>query len=112
MNTDQRKGLGVFDWKNIMATPHRCPVCNGCGKIYTGEMNTAGRVSNPCHACLGSGVLWDCSNLTRYPYKYYKYIPERWNDWPCSPTEFGDNPNGPQITCGNTAWCVICGGQP
>lgn len=46
-------------------TPHRCPVCSGCGNVplgfYTGfpmrDANTTAEVET-CRACSGRGVLW------------------------------------------------------
>ncbi len=38
--------------------PHKCPVCNGAGKLedYVEEFEL---VTGPkCHACNGAGVLW------------------------------------------------------
>jgi len=36
--------------------PHRCPVCDGSGRIAEPE-STVG--SRPCHACSGSGIVWE-----------------------------------------------------
>jgi len=49
-----------------MATPHKCPVCEGCGKVqwppgYTGSpffaaMRTDGYT---CPTCNGTGIVWE-----------------------------------------------------
>ena len=33
----------------------KCPVCNGTGKISTGNSSTAGPVEEVCHGCGGKG---------------------------------------------------------
>jgi len=48
-----------------MATPHRCPVCNGVGTVPPGfyEGNHSGTSISTqratCKACGGSGLVWD-----------------------------------------------------
>lgn len=40
-------------------TPHCCPVCNGTGKVpRSGDFST-GSTHVECHACGGSGIVWD-----------------------------------------------------
>lgn len=43
------------------AVPHKCPVCEGKGKVEAGfySLPTDTSVSDPmCRACAGSGVVW------------------------------------------------------
>ena len=46
-----------------MATPHRCPVCNGVGKVPAGfySMGIASTTSMPetCRSCNGTGIIWE-----------------------------------------------------
>jgi DnaJ-class molecular chaperone len=50
-----------------MATPHKCPVCNGQGKVQTppwlpGDQDTwsAGNIEvYECRVCNGTGVIWE-----------------------------------------------------
>ncbi len=46
-----------------MATPHKCPVCFGKGKVPVGFYGDQGSdASEPqCRSCHGQGVLWDYS---------------------------------------------------
>jgi hypothetical protein len=50
-----------------MSMPHKCPVCNGTGKVSI-PPNTPGDVGSwtsdergpwDCHACKGTGILWE-----------------------------------------------------
>ena len=49
-----------------MAIPHCCPVCNGAGTTakppyVAGDQETwyASDCRFPCHACKGSGIVWE-----------------------------------------------------
>jgi hypothetical protein len=50
-----------------MATPHKCPVCNGQGKLQTppwlpGDQETwsAGSIEvYECRVCKGTGIIWE-----------------------------------------------------
>lgn len=53
-----------------MGAPHKCPVCNGAGRFPTAMPFGPGGGSaiyadgawwKSCHACAGSGVLWEPS---------------------------------------------------
>ena len=52
-----------------MATPHKCPICNGTGSVpkgfYKGSTNDTG--IEECKACI-KGIIWDYTN-----YEYYSY---------------------------------------
>lgn len=52
-----------------MATPHRCPVCNGTGSVlkgfYEGSNNATG--IEECRACT-KGIIWDYTNIEYYSY--------------------------------------------
>jgi hypothetical protein len=51
----------VSDWPVQVSsgkTPHKCPVCQGSGRVYGYLTTTAGAQSTECHACGGKGVLW------------------------------------------------------
>src|SRR5208282_6077669 len=54
-----------------LSTPHKCPVCNGRGKVPAGFYGDQGTdVSEPpCRSCHGSGLVWsnDCPMLPIYP---------------------------------------------
>jgi hypothetical protein len=45
-------------------TPHRCPVCNGVGRVKFdpldpfNESSTTAPTSWQCHGCGGAGVVW------------------------------------------------------
>lgn len=39
-------------------TPHRCPVCEGSGR-YTTPLGTETAATKTCHACGGTGVVWE-----------------------------------------------------
>jgi len=36
--------------------PHRCPVCDGSGRIVDLSLTSGG---GPCHACSGTGIVWE-----------------------------------------------------
>lgn len=49
--------------------PHKCPVCDGCGKFYSQPTNNIyeklvdvkdeqGRIVKNCYPCQGKGILW------------------------------------------------------
>ncbi len=38
-----------------MSTPHKCPVCEGTGKV----VDALRRERIDCRACSGSGVVWE-----------------------------------------------------
>ena len=63
-----------------MATPHRCPICNGTGTVpadFYGEPGTSlERVC--CRGCYGSGIVWDYS----VPYSVPDYFPPDYINWP------------------------------
>ncbi len=47
-------------------TPHKCPVCNGNGKVASGFYNqTSGHWSTvdstpeTCRSCNGKGIVWE-----------------------------------------------------
>lgn len=50
-----------------MGTPHKCPVCNGTGKVSTpphiaGDVEVYGSSNGytwQCNACKGSGIVWE-----------------------------------------------------
>lgn len=48
-----------------MATPHKCPVCNGEPKIVAG-------FDLMCTTCKGSGIVWDGPVMRRYPFENIK----------------------------------------
>lgn len=54
-----------------MATPHKCPVCNGSGKVYLPPppiTNTAVFDEfKTCNACNGSGVVWEQDSINTWP---------------------------------------------
>lgn len=47
--------------------PHKCPVCEGCGKVLTegakidwdGMFRAGLPTSKNCNACNGKGIVWD-----------------------------------------------------
>ncbi len=58
-----------------MSTPHKCPVCQGCGTVpaeFYGDQG-ANASKQTCRTCAGSGVIWDYSayppNYSEPPYK-------------------------------------------
>lgn len=59
-----------------MATPHKCPVCNGTGTVPNQESTAA---TKQCPACHGACVLWDRAT---YPLPFQQ-PPEPW----CPPSE-------------------------
>lgn len=62
-----------------MATPHKCPICNGTGKVrkleeYCGPYDTTTTYPRfdfyvSCRACNGSGILWE--PVTEIPNLHY-----------------------------------------
>ncbi len=44
--------------------PHKCPVCNGEGIKNTGYGFQA-TTKEECHACKGSGIVWEMGNDLR-----------------------------------------------
>jgi hypothetical protein len=70
-----------------MTTPHKCPVCNGKGElgrkkarsnatVLRTETNKNGKPRQvfQCHACIGTGVLWDFNTFTTSPLQF-PFIP-------------------------------------
>ena len=51
-----------------MPTPHKCPVCEGTGKLADLYCTASER---QCHACHGSGILWP----------HYDHPPSTPMDW-------------------------------
>jgi hypothetical protein len=47
---------------NTGKTPHKCPVCEGSGKLMTANKNKDAyanyAVETNCHACEGKGIVW------------------------------------------------------
>lgn len=41
-----------------MSEPHKCPVCNGEGKVYDPDATSTG-LTKTCHACSGTGIVWE-----------------------------------------------------
>jgi len=60
-----------------MSTPHRCPVCGGSGKVGAVDCfgqhvaTTAGLLTNPCHACNGTGIVWE-PTMEPPTYRWFK----------------------------------------
>ncbi len=61
---DRLEGMTITEdeMKNFIKTPHKCPVCNGCG---TWELESLEEVSNNhgskyliCKPCEGKGIVW------------------------------------------------------
>lgn len=71
-----------------MATPHKCPVCNGTGSVpkgfYEGSNNATG--IEGCKACAGFGIIWDFTNQEYFTYPSYTV---------------GIKPNSPCDNCSN-----------
>ena len=47
-----------------MTTPHKCPVCGGHGKLpdkWGGTGTYMPTATRQCHACKGTGVVWEPS---------------------------------------------------
>ena len=48
-------------------TPHRCPVCNGVGKVPAGFYSMANALASTepeqCRACNGTGIMWSNETL-------------------------------------------------
>lgn len=42
--------------KKVEPKPHKCPVCEGCGKKYVEGLR--GDNSFDCHGCHGKGIVW------------------------------------------------------
>ena len=40
-----------------MATPYKCPICNGEGMIYP-YYQTTSTAKIKCHGCNGTGIIW------------------------------------------------------
>jgi hypothetical protein len=41
--------------------PHRCPLCNGVGKVWDIKIDGMPHFGSPsrnCHSCIGSGIVW------------------------------------------------------
>lgn len=51
-----------YDTPLSSPVPHKCPVCEGSGKIWCQEdkslTSAANRYYKLCHSCLGSGIVW------------------------------------------------------
>lgn len=49
-----------------MSTPHKCPVCDGTGKVRHPDANQWEQlpVYATCHACDGSGIVWEPGGKT------------------------------------------------
>lgn len=54
--------------------PHKCPVCNGSGKVsrppnIAGDVHSWSGSTNcgpwQCNACLGSGIIWGVVNIVK-----------------------------------------------
>ena len=68
-------------------TPHKCPVCNGTGRIYKGGSSTSTvPLSDPCNACNSTGVVWEPNtrvlpgdlppNFPNYPFIPPPFLPD------------------------------------
>lgn len=56
--------------------PHKCPVCEGRGKMlasFYGESTNAMEGLVACKSCFGTGVIWDFSTPSYMP--YFPYTP-------------------------------------
>lgn len=44
-----------------MATPNKCPICKGCGKVGFNFYKDADGIgiSEKCRTCEGKGIIWD-----------------------------------------------------
>ena len=66
-----------------MNIPHKCPVCEGTGKVPFNFYNdtTGTGMMEPCRSCDGKGILWDnvSNNL---PYSPLTNLPQRENNLP------------------------------
>jgi hypothetical protein len=48
-------------------TPHKCPVCDGAGKVSIPpwvagdqpEWSSTDTAPHPCRACCGTGIVWE-----------------------------------------------------
>jgi len=51
---------------NVDKKPHKCPVCDGCGRVLTEAAKVAWDdvfraglpTSKDCHSCEGKGIIW------------------------------------------------------
>lgn len=54
--------MGVTSTHKHPKTPHRCPVCKGCGTVspnfYNNSTNLLATGREKCNVCEGTGVLW------------------------------------------------------
>src|SRR5208283_3367950 len=53
----------------ILSIPHKCPVCNGRGKVPAGFYGDKGidASESPCRSCHGSGLVWS-NDWSMLPY--------------------------------------------
>lgn len=58
-----------------MSTPHRCPVCQGAGKVEStlyqqGDLTTSSAFIGmvDCRSCYGTGVLWESELTSSYTF--------------------------------------------
>lgn len=58
-----------------MAKPYRCPVCGGEGKIPVPE---SAAMHKPCHACSGTGIVWEPKPGCSCSYDHDKHWKEVW----------------------------------
>lgn len=69
-----------------MSRPHRCPICNGTGKIHMTPYGTSADMQyHSCHSCNGTGIVWEPeSHIPKLP-----HFP---------PTIYPDSPSIPGLT--------------
>ena len=74
-----------------MPTPHRCPICEGSGKVdynFYKDKNGTG-ITEDCRACKATGLIWDYSTI-KYTLPNYDNNPP-YN--PCDNCSIRLNPN-------------------
>jgi len=58
----RKKEIKAKRAKDKKMTPHKCPVCKGCGFVPNGFYSTlpaaTDAIPETCRPCKGSGVLW------------------------------------------------------
>jgi hypothetical protein len=69
-----------------MATPYRCPVCNGKGIVPNGFYNstedswaTTSIAPETCKSCWGTGIVWDYDYKIDWPTYLPVIPPNTWN---------------------------------
>lgn len=66
-----------------MSEPHKCPNCEGSGKIPDPEIISSGTyiVKKECPSCEGKGIVWNKTETITYA--RYAYRPRRstWGEW-------------------------------